>query len=355
MQTDSPTQCSNLHNVLCERYGSSNMLRKHAKSFYFASFFLSWASAIRARALYQVCRIIDDIADGNNQSSVPTPSVDLSGIHTGRIHTTKHLNVSKEDAAELFGSLVSENDLAASGADCSAKSELADIQEWISSCGDRCDITQHLSVPKYTLSHLLSAIKSDLNHRQPTTTHELLEYCYGAAGTVGLMMCDVMRIETKAARVHAMHLGMAMQLTNIARDVWHDAMLNRVYLPKDLVGELHVGDILHTNTQSLATIRFGVEKLLLLADEYYQSGYAGMRYIPRRDRLAIYIAAKLYHYIGARIRDGQYLQPGVKASLSLKEKLATAALCTSRIMRSPNELGDCAPNMATLYHPDRDI
>jgi phytoene synthase len=115
------------------------------------------------------------------------------------------------------------------------------------------------------------------------TEADLLRYCYHAAGVVGLMMCRVMGVQDRRAASHAKSLGIAMQLTNIARDVCEDAERGRCYLPGGGGPE-------------------NIAKTLDLADQHYRHAAAGMVYLPRRCRIAILIASALYREIGQEIR-----------------------------------------------------
>jgi phytoene synthase len=150
---------------------------------------------------------------------------------------------------------------------------------------------------------LLQGMRSDLETVRVPTDGALVRYCYLAAGTVGLMMCPVIGVREQHALAHAVDLGIAMQLTNICRDVLEDAGINRVYIPESRLQA--------AGTESEAVVRGEapaqavasvVEALLELADRYYKSGHAGLRYIPWRPRFAITIASRLYRQIGLRLR-----------------------------------------------------
>ena len=125
----------------------------------------------------------------------------------------------------------------------------------------------------------------------------LLRYCHGVAGTVGLMMARVLGATDPAAAWHAIDLGIALQLTNIARDTREDADHGRRYLPATWL------DL------SPASIRRAPERVheaalrcLALAEPYYASGLAGLTYLPPESRRGILIAAKVYREIGMELR-----------------------------------------------------
>ena len=85
--------------------------------------------------------------------------------------------------------------------------------------------------------------QSDLSHTQPKSIDELIVYCYRVAGIVGLMVCDALEVKNIKIRQYAIDLGIAMQLTNICRDIKEDAAMGRIYLPQDLVGNLRANQV----------------------------------------------------------------------------------------------------------------
>ena len=140
---------------------------------------------------------------------------------------------------------------------------------------------------------------------------ELLLYCYRVAGTVGLMMCAVMGVTEPRALRHAAALGMAMQLTNIARDVAEDWARGRLYLPRAILpSRLIPGDALAAAAPAL---RKALPPLLAAAEPLYRAGDAGLRWLPGRAALAIRAARLIYSAIGAEIaaRDHDVTGPRV--------------------------------------------
>ena len=115
-------------------------------------------------------------------------------------------------------------------------------------------------------------------------------------------MCGVSATHPHATE-HAIRLGLAMQITNICRDVLEDARMGRVYLPADVLKHhgLTQEDILGLNP-SPEKITHTVRELLTLADQLYEQGRAGFRYIPWRARFTIHVAAAVYQQIGWRLR-----------------------------------------------------
>ena len=149
---------------------------------------------------------------------------------------------------------------------------------------------------------LIAGVRGDLDPVCVADDAELLRYCYHVAGTVGLMMCGVLGVTDRAAHVHAVDLGIAMQLTNICRDVLEDARMGRVYLPADRLRAHGVTpEALLDGTADRDGVAHVVRDLLELAEHYYASADAGMRYIPARPRMAILVASRVYRGIGRRL------------------------------------------------------
>nr|WP_321986442.1 phytoene desaturase family protein [uncultured Lichenicoccus sp.] len=167
----------------------------------------------------------------------------------------------------------------------------------------------------------------------------LLRYAYGAAGTVGLMMYDLLGVRDPAGRRFAVDLGIAMQLTNIARDVIEDAARGRQYLPGTwLPADLSVEGI--AGAENAAVVYRAVQRLLALADRHYRSAEAGMKFLPLRPRAAIRVAARLYEEIGRMILEAGagYLAAGrVRVPTGRRLLLLAHALSGSR---SGNAMAD---------------
>lgn len=157
----------------------------------------------------------------------------------------------------------------------------------------------------FSLCHaqsLLEGVRGDLGTVIIENDGELLAYSWRVASTVGLMVSRLLGVEDPAAEGHAADLGLAMQLTNIVRDVREDALRGRVYLPRTRLEQhgLSTDDVLQGRQRE--GVRAVCLELLDLADRYYASGEAGFRYIPLRARVGIAVAQRVYASIGWRIR-----------------------------------------------------
>ena len=175
---------------------------------------------------------------------------------------------------------------------------------------------------------LIDTVMRDLKPVRLADEAALMDYAYGAAGTVGEMMCAILGVRTTQALPHAIDLGMAMQLTNIARDVMEDAGRGRIYLPAAWLPE----DVTAASLGARAEAVFpAVRRVLECADARYRTGGRGFAHLPPRVRPAIRAASRLYEEIGLRIlRQGPaYLSAG-RCVVPPGRKLVLLASCLLR-------------------------
>lgn len=165
---------------------------------------------------------------------------------------------------------------------------------------DLKDIIRSYGVSQEIIQQLLDGIYSDTNFQRFKNTEELIRYCYKVAGVVGLMMTKALNIYNDDAKYYAIDLGIAMQLTNISRDVIQDYKKQRIYLPKDTA--ILDADVCNLNYSNKIKLKKVIYNLLIKSDIYYNSALNGLRYIPIRSRLSILIALRLYQSIGKKIK-----------------------------------------------------
>lgn len=242
-------------------------LKRNGKTFWFASLFLPRQIATDAAVLYSFCRNLDDVADQTTKSGPSRDSV-------------RHLEQIREDLSEG----TSQNPL------------LTEILH----------LASRTSLDLRAAVCLLDTLLEDANGRAEIPDEAaLIRYCYGAAGTVGLMMCAILGVDSPKATLQAIDLGIAMQLTNIARDVVEDATLGRRYIPGLWVGNLtpqQISERYKDNAKMRATLAVGIERVLALADIFYAAAVPGFDAIPGRARSGIRIAAAVYREIGVNLR-----------------------------------------------------
>ena len=138
-------------------------------------------------------------------------------------------------------------------------------------------------------------------------------------------MQPLILVNNKEANKHAVDLGIAMQLTNIARDIYEDAAMNRVYLPKEWLKDISIEHLTSNSIQQIQSqMSIIIKKLIDLSEVYYQNGFSGMKYIPIKTRLAIFFAAKIYRGIGMKIKSNQYKYSKKRVYLNKFNKLWVA-------------------------------
>jgi 15-cis-phytoene synthase len=306
-------------------------LEAGSKSFALASGFLTSAAADRAAVLYAWCRRADD-------------SVDLCAAGHAR---------------EAVERLRRELDRLEQGGPC-ADPLLAAFGAVVRDCRIPLDY------PRW----LLDGMDRDASGKGYRTLDELLGYCFQVAGTVGLMMSHVLGVRDEAALRRGVHLGIAMQLTNVCRDVAEDWSLGRLYLPDTLCAaagapglRARLGEPLERlPRQAIARV---VGLLLLEAEKYYSSADGGLCALPWRAGLAIRAARRIYARIGVELARrgcdplaGRTVVPGWRKALlalgaTARHLLLVPGLCARRLTgrlpapRTPSRLlrfpGDVLP------------
>jgi len=160
-------------------------------------------------------------------------------------------------------------------------------------------IVHRYGIPSHYALELIEGMAMDVRGTHYTTLKELLLYCYRVAGTVGLMMAHVMGLRDERALKHAADLGIAMQLTNIARDIIEDAAMGRIYLPHSWLDEAQIKPeeiAAPANREKLALL---TQRLLRETERYYRSGDDGLWDLSFRSACAVAAARNVYSEIGA--------------------------------------------------------
>jgi phytoene synthase len=237
------------------------VLAQHGRTFHLASRLLPAARRDDAALLYAFCRYIDDVAD-------ETPDKLEAERELVAVRAELCGDSSPRPIVELFLDLASRRELDVGAAVC-----------------------------------LVDAVLTDLKPVRFNNDEELIRYCYGVAGTVGLLMCGVLGVRSSEALHFAIDLGIGMQLTNICRDILEDGQRDRCYIPRSRIEAkgLSQEDVIAgvCDPQILAEI---TDDLLAVAEQYYTSGDQGMRDIPLPGRAAILVAARVYRAIGWRLQ-----------------------------------------------------
>ena len=218
---------------------SKNYLSIYAKSFNWAGFFLPKKTYKNCSYLYDFCRVIDNIADDEDE------------IEIKKIKFQKFVSDFKQ---KNFEDPVIQN-------------------MW--------NIIHEFNISLEIIYDLFDGIESDIKQNVKIDTRkDLLIYCYRVAGTVGLMMAKILKVSKKQSLKSAIDLGIAMQLTNISRDVIEDSKKNRYYINRNFEE---------------------INSTIKLADTFYKNSFYSIREIPLSFRFSILVARRVYRKIGYKI------------------------------------------------------
>ena len=214
----------------------NDLLKSHAKSFYWASFFLSNETYFKCSALYTFCRTLDDIADSSDKLEIKK----------------KNFSKFKND----FVNKIFDNPIIKT--------------MW--------KVINDVNISEKVVLDLFDGVETDLNENvKIKTKKDLLVYSYRVAGTVGLMMSKILKVNNKEALKGAIDLGIAMQLTNIARDVIEDKNRNREYID-----------------YNFSSIKNTIQD----AEVFYKKSFLAISSIPLRSRFSVIVARRVYKKIG---------------------------------------------------------
>ncbi len=218
---------------------NNNLIKKHAKSFYWASFFLPKEIFNKCSSLYNFCRTLDDIADDDDD-----------------------LDKKRKNFSKFKNNFVNKN------------FDNPIIEEMWS-------IIESENISENVVFDLFDGVETDLEKKvQIKSKKDLLVYSYRVAGTVGLMMSKILKVKNKEALKGAIDLGIAMQLTNIARDVKEDQMRERAYIDHNFSS---------------------IQKVIKESEIFYQKSFNSLSSIPMRSRFSVIVARRVYRKIGEYI------------------------------------------------------
>ena len=261
------------------------LLKTGSRSFHAASRFLPYQSRDAATALYAFCRLADDAVDDSG-----APHLALEMLH-GR------LDAIYAGAPENYA----------------ADRALASV---VVRCG----------MPRALLDALLEGFAWDAEGRDYATLAAVLDYAARVAGSIGVMMAVIMGIRDASVLARAADMGVAMQLSNISRDVGEDARNGRLYLPLDWLHEVGIDSAAFLRApQHSAELAAVTRRLLVVADKLYRRADAGLTQLPLRCRPGMYAARLLYSAIGDEVRRLDCDSVNQRAVVSAPRKLLRLA------------------------------
>ena len=218
---------------------NQSYLSIYAKSFNWAGFFLPKQTYQKCSALYDFCRVVDNIADDDD---------------TIESKKNKFKNFERNFNNKNFDDPIIKN-------------------MW--------KLVNELNISLIIINDLFEGIKSDIKEKvKLNSKKELLIYSYRVAGTVGLLMAKILKVSKRSSLMSAIDLGIAMQLTNISRDVVEDLNNNRSYINENFEE---------------------IKSTLMLAEKFYENSFHSISKIPISFRFAILVARRVYRKIGYKI------------------------------------------------------
>ena len=218
---------------------NQNYLSIYAKSFNWAGFFLPKQTYKKCSALYDFCRVVDNIAD--DEAAIEFKENEFKKFENN--FNNKNFN---DPIIKNMWNLIDE-----------------------------------YNISLKIIHDLFEGIKSDISEKvKLNSKKELIIYSYRVAGTVGLMMAKILKVSKKSSLKSAIDLGIAMQLTNISRDVIEDLRINRSYI-----------------NESFEEIK----STLMLAEKFYENSFQSIKEIPISFRFSILVARRVYRKIGYKI------------------------------------------------------
>ena len=227
-----------------------NYLTIFAKSFNWAGFFLPKKIYEDSAKLYAFCRVLDDIADKETDLDSKIRRIDEMRNFLKKFYDAdnKEIHLSNENEKIVH---------------------------------DLITLAKNNNIKRIILEDLVDGVASDLRKRiHIKSVKDLLVYSYRVAGTVGLMMSKILMVNDRRALKGAIDLGIAMQLTNIARDAIEDKKMGREYIEPDFEN---------------------IQATLKLADMFYESSFSSIQKIPFRYKFSIIVARRIYRQIGRKI------------------------------------------------------
>ncbi len=208
-------------------------------------------------------------------------------------------------------------------------------------------IVEEFDMPRALPEALLEGLAWDAQERRYATLSDVRAYSARVASAVGAMMCVLMRVRDGDALARACDLGVAMQLTNIARDVGEDARAGRLYLPTDWLAGAGVSEQMFlAEPLPTAQVRKMVSRLLAEADRLYARSEAGISALPCRARMGIWAARLIYAGIGAQVRRQGCDSISMRARTGRAQKIGWMVQAAGRTAASM-----VMPGQAVLYAP----
>ncbi len=272
---------------------------RYAKTFSLASYFIPRSKRNACFAVYAFCRYVDDLVDVAMEQG----------------------NVTRQDAVNLVAQWKVDLDNIYNRVDIPRESGTQNADDRTKILIAWEDTLNTFHIPRHLPHELIEGVLMDTSVTRFDTFDELREYCYKVASVVGLMTSEIFGYSSPDALARAIDLGIAMQLTNIIRDVREDAVRGRIYLPKEDMQRFGVNesDILeHHFTPNIKEL---IRCYVGLADNYYDSAEPGIQLLHADSRLTVLLMSNNYRRILRAVESMDYNVFTKRASISLFRKL----------------------------------
>ncbi|CAA9378670.1 MAG: Phytoene synthase [uncultured Pyrinomonadaceae bacterium] len=278
-----------------------SVTKTHAKSFYFAAKFLPKLKRRAVYPIYAFCRHVDDeideIGEGGDESAavraVEKWKRQLEEVFENKIQKTNDTNEDRKPKT---------------------KGQNLVFTAWK-------DLLKTYKIPKNLPLELMQGVLMDTQIKRYETFDELYVYCYRVASTVGLMSSEILGYSDKIALRYAEAMGVAMQLTNILRDVKEDAAMNRIYLPQEDLRKFEVSEAQifsgDANENFVELMKFQIAR----ARDFYRQGEQGIALLEKDSRFTVLLAARIYSRILDEIERQNYDVFARRASTTFSQKI----------------------------------
>lgn len=317
-------------NLQLSYQAAEEIMRKNASSFYAAFEKIERAKFLDIAAVYAFCRYADDLADTKSRS---------------REMRLQHLSLLEEDVSSLY--------------DCSSQKENYKKYAWWPAFENAVRIRQ---IPLKALIEQIDGQKSDINFKIIEDKDDLIQYCKKVAGTVGLMLAPMLRGEKADARYESIceDLGIAMQITNILRDIGEDLRnRNRLYIPQTFMKKYHVTRKELENLSALPNVlqrcysffqpNFEVgkqvvhlwEEMALLSEYYYDEFYQHLYMFSPDALFPVTAAAVFYQAILEEVRKSNYNCFTKRCYTSTKRKSDLLKMAVRRVEEVKRKSFNC--------------
>ncbi|HEU5057056.1 MAG TPA: phytoene/squalene synthase family protein [Kofleriaceae bacterium] len=297
------------------------VLAAKSKSFALAGRMLGGEVRDRAAVVYAFCRRADDAIDlapaGRHAEAIERLRGELEAVYAGR--------PTGDAVLDAFG-----------------------------------EVARACRIPREYPAELIAGLAMDAAGTRYGSLAELGQYCYRVAGTVGLMMCHVLGLRHDRALPRAVHLGVAMQLTNICRDVGEDWELGRLYLPADMLAQEGAPELASAlggpfPAAARRPVARVVRRLLAEAERFYASADRGIFDLPPRAAFAVRIARLVYAAIGTELAGRGHDPLAGRAVVPAGKKLALVALAGAGgafSLAAPSAGKPRVPDRILVFSPD---